>query len=172
MVRHVLKVRPRHDLEETSVDRRWNAVWRSGNRERCYTGRMEVVQVDACQEDLLELRERVSPFRHPCFVWRQVAGDNVWTNIISITWCIEARGESRTEVCASCQVSGRVGFLRLAKVRVETRSEIEVGRAAGGVTEVAIGDRIHPITAQPDQVRVFSLQIQRDGGDFETQLDA
>ena len=89
-----------------------------------------------------------------------------------LTWFIEAKGEGWTEVGASRQVSGRVGFLRLCKVWVETRSEIVVGRATGSVTEVAIGDSIHPITAQPDQVRVFSVQIQRDGRDFETHLDA
>src|SRR6516162_5267853 len=159
MVRHALKVRPRHDLEETSVDRRGNAVWRGGYRERCYTGRMQVVQIDACPKDLLELLECVSPFSHPCFVGRQVARDNVWTNIISITLYIKAKGKGRTEVRASCQVSCRVSFLRLSKIWVETRCEIVIGRATGSVTEIAIGDSIDPITAQPDQVAVFSLQV-------------
>src|SRR5271165_2651472 len=143
MVRHVLKVRPRHDLEEISVDRRWNAVWRGGNRERCYTGRMEVVQVDACPKDLLELLERVSPFRHPCFVWRQVAGDNVWTNIISITWCIEAGGEpDRSPRLLPGKWSGRSSSA--GQCRVSACGEIEVGRAARGVTKVAIRHGVDP----------------------------
>jgi len=127
MVRHVLKVWPGHDLEETSVDRRWNAVWRSRNRKRCCTGRMKIIQVNACPQDLLEFLKRVAAFGHPRFVGRQVAGNNVWTDIIPVAWCVEAWGQGRTEVRASSQVRGRIGFLWLAKVGVSACGEIKLG---------------------------------------------
>src|SRR5271170_3279990 len=172
MVRHVVEVWPRHDLKKTSIYGRWNAVCWGGSRRTCRAGRMDVVHVDAGSHDLFELFERVSPFRQPRFVRRQVAGDNVGAEITSITRRIEAWRESWTEVCASSQVGGWVDFLRLAKVRVPTRSVIEVGRAARGVTRVAIGDGVHPVAAQSNQVDVFSLQIQRDGRYFQAPYDA
>src|SRR5271168_3728749 len=147
VVRHVVEVWPRHDLEKTSIYGRWNAVCWSGSRRTCRASRMDVVQVDASVHDLQELFERMAPFRQPRFVRRQVARDNVGAEITSITWRIETRWKGWAEVCASSQVGGWVDFLRLAKVRVPTRSVIEVGRAARGVTRVAIGDRVHPIAA-------------------------
>src|SRR5271156_1420190 len=129
MVGHILHVWPGHDLQKISVDGRRNAVlWRGSRQSRC-TGWMDVVQVVAGPQDFLELSEGTAPFGATGFVRRQVAGNNVRTNITPIfCWGIDTRyrGDGRAEVRASSQISGRIGFLLLAKVRVETISEIEV----------------------------------------------
>ncbi len=88
---------------------------------------MDLVQVVAGPQDFLELSERVAPFGPTGFVRRQVAGNYVRTNIAPIfCWGINTRYREggRAEVRASSQISGRIGFLLLAKVRVETISEI------------------------------------------------
>jgi hypothetical protein len=81
MVGHILHVWPGHDLEEISVDGRRNAVCgRRGGQSRC-TGWMDVVQVVAGPQYLLELSERAAPFGPTGFIRRQVAGNNVRTRI-------------------------------------------------------------------------------------------
>src|SRR6516162_721117 len=119
---------------------------------------MEVVQVLTGPKNIQKFLEGVT-LRVAVFVRRQVARDDVWTDIVSIPFYVETQGEGWTEIRAARQISGRVGFLWLTKVRVVTRSEIEVRRSTGGVTEVAIRDGIHPITAEADQGRVFPFQI-------------
>jgi hypothetical protein len=88
---------------------------------------MDLVQIVAGPQDFLELSERAAPFGPTGFVRRQVPGNYVRTNIAPIfCWGIDTRyrGDGRAEVRASSQISGRIGFLLLAKVRVETISEI------------------------------------------------
>src|SRR5580692_6409458 len=141
MVGHILHVRPGHDLEKISVDGRRNAVcWRGSRQSRC-TGWMDVVQVVAGPQDFLELSEGMAPFGPTGFVRRQVAGNYVRTHIAPIVcWGIDTRyrEDGRAEVRASSQISGRIGFHLLAKVRIPAIRVIEVWRATGGVTKVAI----------------------------------
>src|SRR5580658_8504948 len=175
MACHILKVWPRHDLEKISVDGRRNAVCRRGSRQSRCTGWMDVVQVVAGPQDFLELSERAAPFGLTGFVRRQVAGNNVRTNIAPIfCWGVDTGywGDGRPEVRASSQISGRIGFLLLAKVRVETISEIEVRRATRGVTKVAIVCAVDQIAAQAHKVPVFPIQIQRNRRYLETYTDA
>jgi hypothetical protein len=72
------------------------------------------------------------------------------------------RGDSRAEVRASSQISGRIGFLLLAKVRVPAIRVIEVRRATGGVTKVAIAYGVDPIATQAYEVPVFPIQVERN----------
>jgi hypothetical protein len=136
---------------------------------------MDVVQVVAGPQDFYELGERAAPFGPTGFVRRQVAGNYVRTDIAPIFWWgidTRYREDGRAEVRASSQISGRIGFLLLAKVRVETISEIDVRRATGGVTKVAIVCAVDQIAAQAHKVRVFAIQIQRNRRYLEADLDA
>src|SRR6202044_4265652 len=136
---------------------------------------MDVVQVVAGPQDFHELSERSAPFGPTGFVRRQVAGNYVRTNIAPIFWRgIDTwyREDGRAEVRASGQISRRIGFLLLAEVRVETISEIEVRRATGGVTKIAIVCAVDQIATQAHKVWVFAIQVQRNRRYLEADLDA
>src|ERR1700739_4620443 len=101
---------------------------------------MEMVEIFTRPDDLHKLRKRVAALRPPGLIRRQVARNNVWTNISSIRcWRVGgwlgtrrkptdrgAWGHGRTEVRASGQVGRRVDHLRLPKVGVTAIGEIEV----------------------------------------------
>jgi len=59
VIRHVFINGPRHDLEQIPVEWKRHAagVWRS-----C-TGRVQVIKIFACPDDLHKLCKRVTPFR-------------------------------------------------------------------------------------------------------------
>ena len=154
MVGHVVKYGPRHDLEKIAVHRGWNAVCRRRSRQSRCTGWMEVIEIYASPQDLLKLQKRVAPFRPPSLIRRQVAGNNVWTNILSIfrwrigRWLRTRRkpthggtwGDSGKEVGPSSQISGGVGLRRplVQKVRVPAVGVVEVWRPARSVATVAV----------------------------------
>src|SRR5271155_179091 len=123
---------------------------------------MEVVHVDAGAHDFHELGERVAAFGPPRLVRRQVAGNNVWAKIFTYCSNVKPWRKGWAKIRASSQISGWVGFLPLAEVRVETRSEIEVRRTAGGVTKVAIVRGVYQIAAQPHKALVLSDQVERN----------
>src|SRR5580658_3902938 len=128
---------------------------------------MEVIEIDPCPHDLLELCERVASFRQPSLVRCQVAGDDVWTYVLpGLGW-----RHGWTEVLAPTQEDGRIGLLRLAEVGVSPRSVIEVWRPAAGVATIAVAIGVDDIAAQSHQIPVFSDEIQRDGEYLETDID-
>ena len=65
VVRHALKIGPRHDLEKIAVERRdwWKAVCRYFIR----TVWMKMVKILPLPEDFAELFKRVIPFRQSSF---------------------------------------------------------------------------------------------------------
>jgi hypothetical protein len=134
---------------------------------------MDVIEIYTGPQDLLKLRKRVAPFRPPVLVRRQVARNNVRTKIITKTWAIETRGERWTEVRASSQVGGRVGFRRplLQKVGVMACGVIEVWRPAGGVATIAVTLSVDNEATQSYQIPALSLQIQVDRRYLETYTD-
>src|SRR5580658_6324539 len=175
MVGHILHVWPGHDLEKISVNGRRNAVCRRGSRQSRGTGWMDVIQVVAGPQYLLELSERAAPFGPTGFIRRQIAGNNVRTHIAPIVWWridTRYREDGRAEVRASSQISGRIGFLLLAKVRVPAIRVIEVRRATGGMTKVAIAYGVDPIATQAHKVPVFPIQVQGNRRYLEADLDA
>src|SRR5271154_3352271 len=105
---------------------------------------MEMVEIFASPDDLNEIRKRVAAFCPASLIRRQVTGNHVWPNIISIRcWRIGgwlrtrgepanecARGYGRTEVRPSAQISSRVDHLHLAKVGVTAIGVIEIWRTA------------------------------------------
>src|SRR5271156_2897623 len=98
MVGHALKHWPWHDLKKIPLDGRRNAVHRRGNRRRRCTGWMEMVEIFASPHDHFKIRKRVAAFRPPGLVRRQVARNNVRTDIIPIDG---AWAGDRTEVHTS-----------------------------------------------------------------------
>src|SRR5271169_5617716 len=134
---------------------------------------MDVIEICALPQDLLELFERAASFSPPSFIRRQIARNNVWTNILSIfRWRIGgwlrtrwkpthrgAWGDSGKEVGASSQISGGVGFRRplVQKVWIPAICVIEVRRPAGGVATIAVTLSVDNETTQSYQVLVLSL---------------
>src|SRR5690348_18485344 len=86
---------------------------------------MDVVEVCAASQYLLELSKRVTAFRPSVLVRCQVSANDVWT-------CVPVRpggSPNLTKGRTSRQISGRVGFLRLAKIGVSARGVVEVWRS-------------------------------------------
>ena len=110
MIRHVLINRPWHYLETSPVERRREAAPGGG----AGTGRVEVIHVLASPDDLHKLRKRVTTFRPPGFIRRQIAGEDVGER----TWPRE-----RAEVPAATQVGRSIDLFRLAKVGISSGSE-------------------------------------------------
>ena len=72
-IRHVLKGRPPHHLEQSSIVR---ANQTGGSIRTGRTVGVSVIQVYSGPHDQLEIRKRVT-FGPPCLVGCQVAGNNV-----------------------------------------------------------------------------------------------
>jgi hypothetical protein len=68
LVSHVLKIWPRHDLQELTVEWERDAA---GVQGAC-ASRMQVIHINASPDDLIELGVRVAPFGQSGFVRRQV----------------------------------------------------------------------------------------------------
>lgn len=99
---------------------------------------MDAIEINTGPQNLSELRKRVTPFRPPSLVRRQVARDDVGTKIASKTWCIETRGQRWTEVRTPFQIGRRVGLRGLAKVGVPSCGVVEVWRSTAGVATIAV----------------------------------
>src|SRR5580698_6399751 len=111
---------------------------------------MKVVHIDAGPKDFYELSQSVTPFRQSVLVRRQVAGDDGWTHIVSISQAWRnVKRKGSTEGRASSQVGGRVSLLGALreKIRVVTGQEIEIRWTAGSVTKVAIVRAVDQIAA-------------------------
>jgi hypothetical protein len=121
---------------------------------------MEVIHVDACPYDLNKLVKCVTPFRKPSFVRGQIARDDVW----KWTW----PGEG-TKIPAATQVGRRVDLRRLAKVWVSAWGEF--GSRASTVATIAVALCVDNVATESHQCSVFSIQIQRDRGYLETNLN-
>lgn len=92
MIGHVVKHRPGHDLQKATIDR---IAKGGGNANReCGVGIgscldlrqlsicadwMNVVEIRAISQDVLEFRKCVAAFWPPRLIRRQVAGDDEWT---------------------------------------------------------------------------------------------
>jgi len=131
---------------------------------------MDVVEIDSCANDLLKLRKSVAAFRPPRLVRRQVAGNNVRTEIGSITRVIEPWGQGWTEIRAATEVDSGIHNRTLSKVGIPVCGIIEVWGSAAGVATVAVANGVDEITSKADQVAVFSSEVQRHGSDFKTEL--
>src|SRR6266404_1269420 len=159
MIGHVLKRRPRHDLEKISVV--------PGGKSR-----VGVIHVHASPDDLLKFNKRVTSFRPAGPVWCQVAGYDLW---ITRPRGIAVYSE---EARAPAQIGRWIDRLRLGKicarqefVRVLARDEIEIWGPAAIVATVAIARCVHYIAAEPDQRPVLANQIQRDWCYLKPPLD-
>ena len=120
MVRQVFKTRPRHGLEEVSIEGSGNAA-RGNNRftvRSCCTGRMKVIQVHARRHDLNKLPKRAASFGQASFIGCQVAGDDVRR-----TW------HRCTKISAATQVRRRIDYRCLAKVWIIPWQELIERRA-------------------------------------------
>jgi len=122
---------------------------------------MEVVHVNSSPDDLNKLLERVTSFRQACFVWRQIARNDVWKGPGSGEW---------TEVPAATQIGRRIDLGRLAKIRIATRGKL--GRWTSAVATIAVALSVDNIAAESHQCPVFASQVQRDGGYQETNFDS
>src|SRR5439155_24204848 len=130
---------------------------------------MYVVQIDACPQNLLELRKRVTSLRTSGLVRCQVAGDD--QGIVSRY----GTAVGSTEHLSATQIDGRIQHLRLRKVRaknelvrVVARQEIEVRRLTAVVATVAVAGRVHDVTAETHQSAVLAGEIEGDGCDLES----
>src|ERR1700736_2277521 len=148
MFSHIVVDGPGHYLESSAVERRRQTSSVGGTG----TGWMEVIQVDACPDDLNKLFKCATPFRSPGFVRGQIARDDVWK------WTWSGKG---TKIPAPTQVSRRVNLSRLPKVGVATRGEF--GSRASAVATIAVAVCVDKAAAQSHQVPVFVIQIQVDG---------
>src|ERR1700687_2667926 len=153
VVRHVVIDRPWHYLKDSAVERGWQTTPIGG----AGTGWMEVIHVDACPYDLNKLFKCVTSFRQPSFVRGQIARDDVW----KWTW----PGEG-TKIPAATQVGRGVELRRLAKVWVSAWGEF--GSRASTVATIAVALCVDNVATESHQCAVFSIQIQRDRGDLET----
>jgi len=148
MIRQVAETRPGHCLEKVCAERSWNAAGVNDSR---WTGRVEVIQVDARSHNLNKFHERVASYGQTSFIRCQVAGDYV-------------RGAWRycTKISAATKVGRRIDYRRLAKVWIAAWQELSE-RRAGAVALIAGDMCVDDIAAQSDESPVFPLQIQRDG---------
>src|SRR5580704_3304016 len=127
---------------------------------------MDIVEILAGPENLLELLKCASPFRKPVLIRRQIAGNDDRTGIgkpgcgidgISVgrirRWYGTVRKpahrstgrHSLTEGAAARQVGRGVSFCTqrvVQKVRVPVVRVVEVWRAAGGVAAIAVSLRV------------------------------
>ena len=156
VVRHVVIDRPWHYLEKSAVERGWQTIPVGG----AGTGWMEVIHVYACPYDPHKLRKRMTSFRQSSFVRGQIARDDVWK------WTWSGKG---TKIPAPTQVSRRVNLSWLPKVWVATRGEF--GSRASAVATIAVALCVDNVAAESHQCAVLSVQIQRDRGDLETNLN-
>lgn len=156
MVRHVVIDGPWHYLETRAVERGRQTIPVGGTG----TGWMEFIHVDACPYDLNKLVKCVTPFRKPSFVRRQVARDDVW----KWTW----PGEG-TKIPAATQVRRGVDLCRLAKVWVSAWGEF--GSRVNTVATIAVALCVDNVATESHQCAVFSIQVQRDWGYVETNLN-
>lgn len=104
VVRHVLVLWPRHDLQQVAVERRRNAIDRGA-------WRMQMIQVHPRAYDLAKFGERPAAFRLTGPVRRQIARHDVWST-----------RNQRAEVPASAEVSRLIHDSRLIEVGVAPRA--------------------------------------------------
>jgi hypothetical protein len=121
---------------------------------------MEVIHVYACPYDLDKLWKRMTSFRQSSFVRCQIA----WDDVRKRTW----PGEG-TKIPAATQVGRGVELRWLAKVWIAARREF--GSGVSAVATIAVALCVDDVAAEPYQCAVFSIQIQRDRGYLETNLN-
>ena len=163
-VSRVLKVRPRHDLQQVAIERRKQAI-------RCMsevTIGVGVIQVHTCPHGQHELRKRVPAFWQPGFIWCQVSGNNVHRT----TWTWE-----HPEIPAAPEVRRRIDLLGASEWALGGPAEVGIpggnvlSRRAVAVAAVAIASDVDQIASQAHHIRVFSGHVQCNRGRLETDLN-
>ena len=135
---------------------------------------MQLVEVGAHAHDLLELREGVTAFSATCLVRGEIAGDDVGADLRAVLRRRIDAGDGRNggaEVAASLEVGRRINLCGLTEVRIMAGGVVEVGRAAAGVTSIAVADCIDEEAAESDEGRILVAEVERDGSDLVADLD-
>src|ERR1019366_1602179 len=153
MICHALKCGPRHDLQQTTVERVRNTT--CGLRRIRGAGGMHCgIEVLPGSHDLYKLRARVPALRLSCDIRSQVASVNVQRAV---------GRRVRAETLPSCQICRGINFFylmdRLTRRREKSRISEVFGSRVRCMTAVTIGLRIYDETTQSDEVVILARKV-------------